>query len=145
SKNLTKAVEEEVRKCTDCHKADDSPNSIEGTNEDKKFAGKDAINSKDAYHGNGSLVGCIGCHKERGIEPNSCNSCHNGKDKIDYKYKKTASSGSGSAEPIATVSDKKLPLTPVTNVLLTVLDETKKEHSISDSDIARIPHKAVHL
>ena len=81
---LTKAVEEEVRKCSECHKADDGTNDLEGTNEDNKFKGKSAVNSKDAYHGTGSdnknmaLAGCINCHKVRSQKPTGCNDCHNG-------------------------------------------------------------------
>ena len=84
TKNLTKAIEEEVRKCTECHKAEDGNTELEGTNEDQKFKGKSAINSKDAYHGTGTdnknqaLAGCITCHKVRNIPPLGCNDCHNG-------------------------------------------------------------------
>lgn len=85
TKKLTKAVEEEVRKCTECHKADDSVTDLEGTNEDFKFKGKNALNSKDAYHGSGNetndntkLAGCITCHKARDQKPIGCNDCHNG-------------------------------------------------------------------
>jgi hypothetical protein len=84
TKKLTKAVEEEVRKCSECHKADDATTELEGTNEDNKFKGKNAVNSKDAFHGTGSenpnmaLAGCINCHKVRDQKPTGCNDCHNG-------------------------------------------------------------------
>lgn len=84
SKNLTVALEDNVAKCSTCHLADDSPCQIEGTNEDKKFKGKTAINAKDAYHGNDNLVGCIGCHQERKIEPTSCKSCHTDSREVKY-------------------------------------------------------------
>ncbi|MEW6737261.1 MAG: cytochrome c3 family protein [Acidobacteriota bacterium] len=94
SKNLTKAVEEEVQKCTVCHKGAETDCEIEGTNEDKKFKGKKSPSAEDAYHGKNSagensVIGCIGCHKERNIEPSGCSTCHNGEDTIkNYKYKK---------------------------------------------------------
>lgn len=78
SEKLTKAMEEAVPKCTACHKADDGPAPIEGTREGMTFKGKTAINAKDAYHGNDSIVGCIGCHKERSISPTRCAECHSG-------------------------------------------------------------------
>ncbi len=84
TKNLTKAMEEAVRRCDECHKADDSTCELEGTYEDNKFKGKNAINAKDAYHGTGDaskigtkLAGCITCHKdERNIFPQGCTECH---------------------------------------------------------------------
>jgi len=88
SKKLTKAVEEEVQKCAVCHKADESKCETEGTNEDKKFKDLTALGSKEAFHGDDSLVGCLGCHKERNIEPVSCKACHTGEEKVEYKYKK---------------------------------------------------------
>lgn len=88
SKNLTEAVEEDVLKCSVCHKGEETTNEIEGTNEDKKFKGLAAINAEDAYHGNDSVIGCIGCHKERDIEPKGCKECHTDSDTIEYKYKK---------------------------------------------------------
>jgi hypothetical protein len=89
SKKLTVAMEEEVSKCAVCHAKDDSKvNEIEGTNEDKKFKGVEAMNSKDAFHGDGSIAGCIGCHKERDIKPVSCKVCHTGEEKVNYQYKK---------------------------------------------------------
>lgn len=82
SKNLTKAMEEGVRRCDDCHKTDDSTCEFEGTNDERKFKGLNALNAKDAYHGtdrddpNFKLAGCINCHKERDIFPVGCNECH---------------------------------------------------------------------
>lgn len=83
TKSLTKAMEEGVRRCDDCHKTDDSTCEFEGTNEDVKFKGKNALNAKDAYHGTGDeskpnskLAGCITCHKDRDIFPTGCNECH---------------------------------------------------------------------
>lgn len=87
SNNLTVALEEQVAKCSTCHLAEDSTCQVEGTNEDKKFKGKNAINSKEAYHGNDNLVGCIGCHKTRNIEPIGCNSCHTGSTSVEYNLK----------------------------------------------------------
>ena len=87
SKNLTKAMEENVPKCGDCHKESDEECTIEGTNEDKKFMGKSAVESKKAFHGDTSEAGCIGCHKQRDKEPTGCSSCHTKQDSIDYKYK----------------------------------------------------------
>ncbi|MEW6730623.1 MAG: cytochrome c3 family protein [Acidobacteriota bacterium] len=75
---LTEAVEEEVQKCGVCHKAEETTNEIEGTHEEKKFKGKTAINSEEAFHGKDSDVGCIGCHKKIGQEPTKCKECHNG-------------------------------------------------------------------
>jgi len=76
SEKLTKALEKPVMKCSACHKADDGVCADEGTREGKTFKGKTAIKSKEAFHGNGSLVGCIGCHKERGQNPSECTDCH---------------------------------------------------------------------
>jgi hypothetical protein len=89
SEKLTKAVEEDVLRCTVCHKAEDTEKSeLEGTREGKTFKGKFAMNAKDAYHGDSSIVGCIGCHREKEIEPIGCNTCHTGEDTIQYQYKK---------------------------------------------------------
>jgi hypothetical protein len=88
AKTLTKAVEEEVLKCGACHKAEETTNELEGTNEDKKFKGLKAISSEEAFHGKESLIGCIGCHKERDKKPTSCKECHTGEDTITYQYKK---------------------------------------------------------
>jgi Class III cytochrome C family len=85
---LTEAIEEEVLKCGVCHKLEETTCEIEGTNEDKKFKGLKSINSEEAFHGKDSLIGCIGCHKERSKEPVGCKECHNGEDTIEYKYKK---------------------------------------------------------
>lgn len=88
SKKLTAAMEEDVQKCATCHKATAGPSELEGTNEDKKFKGKEAMDSENAFHGKDSLVGCIGCHQKRTIEPVACKKCHTGEDTIEYKYKK---------------------------------------------------------
>jgi hypothetical protein len=61
SEKLTSAMEEEVKKCGACH-------TKEGTEK--------VINSKKAFHGKGTLIGCEGCHEDRSIEPMGCGSCH---------------------------------------------------------------------
>lgn len=85
SEKLTKAVEEDVQKCSVCHKCDEEAEcTIEGTNEKKKFKGLTAPDSQTAYHGNGkagSLVGCVDCHKARKDKPKAqaftkCDECH---------------------------------------------------------------------
>lgn len=81
---LTKAVEEDVMKCAVCHKDEETECETEGTNEDRKFKGKTAISSEDAFHGTGSpdrLAGCIDCHKARKDKPKAqaftkCAECH---------------------------------------------------------------------
>ena len=89
SEKLTKAIEKPVMKCCTCHKADEQVCTDEGTREGQTFKGKSALNSKEAFHGKNSLVGCIGCHKQRNEEnaeqikkdPNlklktGCETCH---------------------------------------------------------------------
>lgn len=90
SSKLSSAMEEPVLKCGECHQDEDRTNDIEGTNETKKFKGAKAINSKEAFHGKGSLVGCMGCHDKKKIEPfgNQCSACHTKSDTIEYQYKK---------------------------------------------------------
>lgn len=78
STKLAKDSEEAVLKCSVCHTDDDIKNTIEGTNENKKFIDLMAISAKKAYHGNKSLVGCIGCHEQKHQTPLDCDSCHNG-------------------------------------------------------------------
>ncbi|MBL8152068.1 MAG: cytochrome c3 family protein [Blastocatellia bacterium] len=87
TKKLTEAVEEDVLKCTVCHKGEETTNEIDGTNEDKKFKGLKSVNSEEAYHGNKKQVdhpntanaGCIACHNTMDQKPKSCKECHNGK------------------------------------------------------------------
>jgi hypothetical protein len=85
---LTEALEEEVTKCGVCHKLEETICDIEGTNEDKKFKGLTAIKSEEAFHGDESVIGCIGCHKQRSKEPIGCKQCHTDLDTIEYQYKK---------------------------------------------------------
>lgn len=86
SNSLTIKLEEDVLKCAVCHQESDTTCTIEGTNEDNKFKGKQAINAKLAYHGQGSKddAGCISCHNSRSIEPTTCNSCHTGENSVEY-------------------------------------------------------------
>lgn len=65
SDSLSKAIEEPVARCTACHKMEDGKSELEGRRKDKTFKGKDAVKSEDAFHGKGSLIGCIGCHQTR--------------------------------------------------------------------------------
>jgi hypothetical protein len=82
SEKLTEKMEEPVSKCAVCHKAEEGVSELEGTREGKTFKGKKAMNSEDAFHGGPrgeeTIVGCIGCHKERNIDPKRCNNCHTG-------------------------------------------------------------------
>src|SRR5262249_10340522 len=78
SDKLTRALEQSVSKCSTCHKAEDSDCTVEGLRGDKKFIGKLAIKSEDAFHGRGSQIGCIGCHTTRGQYPIKCGDCHSG-------------------------------------------------------------------
>ncbi len=82
SEKLTEKMEEPVPKCAACHKAEESVSELEGTRAGKTFKGKKAMNSEDAFHGGPrgeeTIVGCIGCHKERNIDPKRCNNCHIG-------------------------------------------------------------------
>lgn len=86
SNTLTIKLEEDVLKCTVCHQQDDTPCTIEGTNETNKFKGKQAINAKLAYHGQGAKddAGCISCHNSRNIEPMGCTPCHTNEDSVTY-------------------------------------------------------------
>lgn len=68
SETLTKALEKPVAKCSACHKAEDETCAVEGTREGQVFKGKTAMKSKEAFHGRKSLIGCIGCHKQRNEE-----------------------------------------------------------------------------
>jgi|GEM_PF-275419 len=76
SEKLTRAIEQPVMKCTTCHKAKEEVNQLEGSREGVPFKGRSASSSKDAFHGDKSLVGCIGCHKAREQEPSGCTTCH---------------------------------------------------------------------
>ncbi|MBX7223954.1 MAG: cytochrome c family protein [Blastocatellia bacterium] len=89
TKKLTKAVEEDVLKCGACHKAEESTCELEGTNEDRKFKGKTALDSQTAFHGKSEaggdrLAGCIDCHKARAEKfpkakaVTTCKQCHSG-------------------------------------------------------------------
>jgi hypothetical protein len=90
STKLTEKLEEEVLKCSVCHTAeDDIETKAESLNPDERFKkGTKARNIKSAFHGDGSIVGCIGCHRERDKNPTGCNDCHTGADTIQYQYKK---------------------------------------------------------
>ncbi len=55
-------------KCSMCHKAGEGTCAVEGTREGQTFKGKTAMKSEDAFHGKGTLIGCIGCHKQRNEE-----------------------------------------------------------------------------
>ncbi len=84
STKLTEAMEEPVAKCSVCHKLEETVSQVEGTREGQTFKGKKSMNSEDAFHGgprgSETIVGCIGCHKERDIQPKTCNRCHSGLD-----------------------------------------------------------------
>lgn len=96
SKKLTINMEESVRRCDECHKAEDSTCKLEGFNEDIKFNGKIAKWAKDAYHGTGDenkpnskLAGCITCHDKYKVEV-TCGQCHvkdTNKPTIEYGFK----------------------------------------------------------
>lgn len=84
SKDLSVLVEEDVAKCATCHKEDDTVCEIEAVDKTKKIVGKKAIGFKDAFHGDTSEVGCIGCHEKRNIEPKRCDNCHTDADVVEY-------------------------------------------------------------
>ncbi len=83
STTLTKALEETVPKCTECHQAKDAMVKFKG-------ADKKAIAAKEAFHGDSSVVGCIGCHTNLDADKyprafdvgNECGKCHTNKDTI---------------------------------------------------------------
>lgn len=85
SEKLTAAMEETVSKCAACHKREETVCELEGTRAGMTFKGKKAMNSEDAFHGgprgSETIIGCIGCHKERDIRPKTCNQCHSGQDR----------------------------------------------------------------
>jgi hypothetical protein len=76
SEKLTSALEQPVMRCAVCHKAKEETCSVEGSREGKTFKGRMAAKSEDAFHGKDSIVGCIGCHKERDQIPKACATCH---------------------------------------------------------------------
>jgi hypothetical protein len=76
TEKLTSAIEQPVMKCAVCHKKDESTCQVEGTREGKTFKGKTAQSSEEAFHGKESLVGCIGCHKQKEQNPRTCTQCH---------------------------------------------------------------------
>jgi hypothetical protein len=91
-RNADGSASEEVDKCSKCHKADDSTCEFDNTtykttNAGKSTKGLSAQASKDAYHGNDYVIGCIGCHKQRDKKPTTCKECHTDKTTVDYKYK----------------------------------------------------------
>jgi hypothetical protein len=89
SDTLSKAVEEEVRKCSDCHRNEPSTCDLDDVSKTKPCKGKkDVRTAKEAYHGDNSILGCIGCHRDRIKKsptncadcPTSCANCHTNED-----------------------------------------------------------------